>query len=240
MIDVRPSEDRGTADYGWLKPRYSFSFGHYYDPAHLGFGHLIVMNEDRIAPGGGFDTHGHRDMEIITYILDGGLAHKDSLGSGSVIRPGEVQLMRAGRGIRHSEYNHSKTDPVHLLQIWIVPSEKGLEPGYQQKSFREDIEAGDGLRLVVSPDGADGSLQIAQDARLYAGRIAGGASWTHPVADGRQYWLQVARGNVSLNGHDLGQGDGAAIRDGKAIEITADTEGEVLLFDLHHMDGAAR
>jgi redox-sensitive bicupin YhaK (pirin superfamily) len=231
MITLRPAAERGHANHGWLDSWHSFSFADYYDPRHMGFGPLRVINEDRVAGGAGFDTHGHRDMEIITYVLDGALEHKDSIGTGSVIRPGEIQLMTAGSGIRHSEYNHDKSAPVHLLQIWIEPDRRGVPPGYQQQTF-PDAERRDRLRLIVSPDGADGSLHILQDARLYAGTLGPGVELTHALAPGRRAWLQVARGAVALNGVALAAGDGAAVEGETALAVAAERGGEVLVFDM--------
>ena len=232
MMQVRQSEERGKANFGWLDSRHSFSFGDYHDPRHMGFGPLRVINEDWVKPGAGFDTHGHQDMEIVTYVLDGALEHKDSLGTGSVIRPGEVQRMTAGTGIRHSEYNPSKTEPVHLLQIWILPEQGGLTPSYEQKNFpAEDLQGR--LRLVASPDGRDGSVHIHQNAAIYAARLGADERIEVPVVPGRRYWLQIARGAVQANGAALKAGDGAAISEEAKIAL-ASTEGgtEVLLFDL--------
>jgi quercetin 2,3-dioxygenase len=231
MIAVRKADERGVANFGWLNSRHSFSFGHYYDPAHMGFRSLRVINEDRVVPGAGFDTHGHRDMEIISYVLDGALAHKDSLGTGSTIRPGEVQRMSAGTGIRHSEFNASKTEPVHFLQIWILPERDGLDPGYEQREFPLEEKKGR-LRLVASRDGRDGSVTMHQDADLYASVLAAGDRVTYDLAPGRHAWLQVARGAVTLNGQDLAQGDGAAVGSEDRLEIAANEESEILLFDL--------
>lgn len=232
MMDVRAGGDRGVSRTGWLDSRHSFSFGEYYDPAHMGFGALRVINEDRVAPGGGFPTHGHRDMEILTWVLAGGLAHRDSLGSGAVIRPGELQAMRAGTGIRHSEFNASDDQPVHFLQIWIIPERTGLRPGYAQQAFApEELEGR--LRLLASRDGRDGSLQIAQDVDLWAGRTpAEGGMLVHHPATGRRLWLQVARGAVRSGATTLNAGDGAAIEAAAEIRIEADGAAEVLLFDL--------
>ncbi|WP_119458253.1 pirin family protein [Rhodospirillaceae bacterium SYSU D60014] len=231
MIAVRKADERGVANFGWLNSRHSFSFGHYHDPAHMGFRSLRVINEDRVVPGAGFDTHGHRDMEIISYVLDGALAHKDSLGTGSTIRPGEVQRMSAGTGIRHSEFNASKTEPVHFLQIWILPERDSLDPGYEQREFPLAEKKGR-LRLVASRDGRDGSVTMHQDADLYASVLAAGETVTHRLAPGRHGWLQVARGTVTLNGESLAQGDGAAISDLRDLAIAAQEDSEVLLFDL--------
>jgi redox-sensitive bicupin YhaK (pirin superfamily) len=231
MIVLRRAEERGKANFGWLDARHTFSFGHYYDPRFMGCGPLRVINEDRVAPGGGFPTHPHADMEIITYILEGALEHRDSLGTGAVIRPGEVQRMSAGTGIRHSEFNASKTEPVHLLQIWIMPEREGIEPGYEQKRF--DLDAAKGkLLLVASRDGAEGSVKIHQDAARRAGRLAGGQRVRESLAPGRVAWLQMARGEASLNGERLRQGDGVAIRDERELEIVAEAGAEVLLFDM--------
>jgi len=232
MISVRHAEDRGTANFGWLNSQHTFSFGHYHDPQHMGFGPLRVINEDRVRAGAGFDTHGHRDMEIISYVLEGALEHKDSLGTGSVIRPGDVQVMSAGTGIRHSEFNHSKADPVHFLQIWIMPDREGLKPRYDQKAFPADEKRGR-LRLVASSDGADGSVVIHQDARLYASVLDMGERAVHELRPGRNVWVQVARGAVTVNGTALRTGDGAAVSNEAAISIEATTAGtEILLFDL--------
>ena len=231
MIDIRPSQERGGGDYGWLNTRHSFSFDQYYDPRHTGFRSLRVINEDVVAPGGGFPTHPHRDMEIITYVLQGALEHKDSLGTGSVIRPGDGQRMSAGRGIRHSEVNGSNTDPVHLLQIWIMPDRPGHEPSYEQKVFSNDEKRGR-LRLIAGPDGKDGSVTIHQDARLYVSLLGPGQSVTHELGKGRYAWLQVAKGSVELNGKKLRQGDGAAVENEPKLKIKGVEESEVLLFDL--------
>lgn len=227
MIQLRKANDRGHANHGWLDSWHTFSFADYHDPAHVQFSALRVINEDRVAPGEGFPTHPHRDMEIITYVLEGALEHKDSLGTGSVIRPGEVQRMSAGTGIRHSEFNHSRTEPVHFLQIWIIPDRQGVPPGYEQKRIGLDGQ----MRLVASPDGRDGSVTIHQDARIYAARLNGGEV-THALAPGRRAWLQVARGAVNLNGTTLQAGDGAGIESETALRLAADGSAEVLLFDL--------
>jgi redox-sensitive bicupin YhaK (pirin superfamily) len=232
MFEIRRSRDRGTANFGWLDSRHTFSFGEYHDPRHMGFGPLRVINEDRVSPGKGFGTHGHQDMEIISYVLEGALEHKDSIGTGSVIRPGDVQVMSAGTGIRHSEFNPSKTEPVHFLQIWIVPDREGIEPRYEQKSFR-DAEKRGRLRLVGSAQGNDGSVVIHQDVRLFAGRLNVGDQVAHALAAGRKGWLQVVRGAVNMNGHDLDAGDGAAIDGEPSLNVSAKTEGsEILVFDL--------
>ena len=231
MISVRRAEDRGVARRGWLDSRHTFSFGGYHDPDHMGFATLRVINEDEIQPGRGFATHGHRDMEIVTYILDGALEHRDGIGNGSVLRPGEVQRMSAGTGIEHSEFNPSPTDPVRLLQIWILPERTGLEPGYEQKSFAEHERRGT-LRLVGSRDGRDGALTIHQDVDLYAAILEDGAGVTHALRPGRKAWVQVARGAVRLNGRPLSQGDGAAVSDERTLTFTGTPDAEVLLFDM--------
>ncbi len=228
---IRRSSDRGHANHGWLNTRFSFSFADYYDEAHMGFRSLRVINDDWVAPGAGFDTHGHRDMEIVTYVLEGALEHKDSLGTGSVIRPGEVQRMTAGTGIMHSEFNHSKSEFVHLLQIWIEPERTGLAPGYEQREFALDERRGT-LRLVASRDGRDGSVTIHQDAALYAAVLAADESVSHALAPGRHAWLHVARGAANLNGHALTEGDGAGVSDEARLDITAQPDAEILLFDL--------
>jgi quercetin 2,3-dioxygenase len=231
MITIRRSDERGGGDYGWLKTHHTFSFNDYWDEKWMGFRSLRVINEDFVAPSGGFPTHPHRDMEIITYILSGKLEHKDSLGTGSVILPGDGQRMTAGRGIRHSEFNPSKTDPAHLLQIWILPDKQGYEPSYEQKSFPEAEKQGR-LRLIASKDGADGSVKINQDAKLFVVRLASGKEVTHPLGDQRHAWLQVAEGEVELNGQKLSQGDGAAVSQEKKLTIKGSKDAEVLLFDL--------
>lgn len=230
-IAVRRSEDRGRANFGWLDSKHTFSFGHYFDPEHMGFGPLRVINDDRVAPDGGFPTHPHSDMEIISYVLEGGLEHKDSIGTGSVIRPGDVQRMTAGSGVRHSEFNASKTDPVHFLQIWIVPEKIGLAPNYEQKSFPESEKRGQ-LRLVGSRDGRDGSVVIHQDVDLYATLLRDGESVSHDIAAGRGGWVQVARGSVLLNGETLNEGDGVAISSLGRVRLDALDDAEVLLFDM--------
>ena len=231
MISIRHSNERGGGNYGWLNTRHTFSFDQYYDPRFPGFRSLRVINEDEVAPGQGFPTHPHRDMEIITYVLEGALEHKDSLGTGSVIRPGDGQRMSAGRGIRHSERNASTTQPVHFLQIWIKPDSLGHEPSYEQKAFPNGEKRGK-LRLIASPDGADGSVSIHQDARLYVGLLAHGDEVTHNLNEGRYAWLQVAKGAVELNGKALRQGDGAAVSEEPALSIKGSEDAEVLLFDL--------
>lgn len=232
MIRVRRSADRGRADFGWLDSRHSFSFGEYYDPQHMGFGPLRVINEDRVAGGGGFPPHPHRDMEIISYVLEGALEHKDSTGGGSVIRPGDVQRMSAGTGIVHSEFNASKETPVHFLQIWVMPGKKGIAPGYDQKAFADE-EKKNRLRLVAAENGRDGALTIHQDADIYAGLLDAGAEVAHDLKKGRLSWVQVARGSVTVAGEALEQGDGVAIADVGRIDIRGGSNGaEVILFDM--------
>ena len=231
MITIRHGHERGDVDFGWLRSKHSFSFGHYYDPRHMGFRSLRVINEDRVAPGGGFDEHGHSDMEIISYVLDGALEHKDSLGTGAVIRPGEVQIMSAGTGIRHSEFNHSADEPVHFLQMWVLPRQAGIAPRYDQREFPAP-ERRNTLRLVVSPDSANGALGINADVSLYTGLLDAGASVTHRPAPGRHAWVQAVGGAVTVNGHALEAGDGAAISDEAQVDITAVDDAEVLVYDL--------
>ncbi len=231
MLAIRHAEERGLANFGWLESRHTFSFGHYYDPRFMGFGPLRVINEDRVQPGRGFDTHGHSDMEIISYVLDGALEHKDSMGTGSVIRPGDVQRMSAGTGVRHSEFNASDSDPVHFLQIWILPEQKGLTPGYEQKTFAPNQKRGR-LRLVGSRDGREGSVTIHQDVDLYAALLEDGVTLGHEFADGRKGWVQVARGSVLLNGSQLYPGDGVAMDGRSAITLAGSSGAEVLLFDM--------
>jgi quercetin 2,3-dioxygenase len=231
MIQIRSSEERGGGDHGWLKTHHTFSFSDYWDPKWMGFRSLRVINEDWVAPNNGFPTHPHRDMEIITYILEGKLEHKDSLGTGSVILPGDGQRMTAGSGIRHSEFNPSTTEAAHLLQIWITPEKGGLQPSYEQKSFPEEEKRGK-LRLIASRDAQNGSVKINQDAELYVSLLKPGEEVTHEFDPGRHGWLQVARGAVELNGKKLEQGDGAAISDEKKLSIKGRENAEVLLFDL--------
>jgi len=231
MIIHRKASERGHADFGWLDSHHSFSFGQYYDPSHMGFGALRVINDDRVAGGGGFDTHSHKDMEILSYVLEGGLAHRDSLGSGSVIRPGDVQLMSAGTGVRHSEFNASQDDPVHFLQIWIIPEKQGLQPSYAEQHFPE-AERRNRLRLIASSDARDGSLKIRQDAAIHASVLEAGASLSHSLKPCRRYWLQVAAGTLHVNGHALVEGDGLALAKEETLAITARTKSEFLLFDL--------
>lgn len=231
MFNVRPAEARGRADFGWLDSRHSFSFGDYYDPAHMGFRNLRVINEDRVAPGQGFGRHPHRDMEILSYVIEGALGHKDSMGNGSVIRPGEVQRMSAGTGVTHSEMNADPNNPVHFLQIWLLPERRGIEPGYEQKSF-SDAEKRGKLRLVASRDGRDGSVTIHSDVNLYASILSANENLRYELPAGRNAWLQVVRGAISLNGMRLGAGDGVAVSDESALEIAGREDAELLLFDL--------
>jgi redox-sensitive bicupin YhaK (pirin superfamily) len=231
MITIRKSEDRGHLNYGWLDTYHTFSFDQYYDAAHTHFRTLRVINEDRVAPGKGFPTHSHRDMEIITYILSGSLEHRDSMGNGSVIRPGDVQRMTAGTGVAHSEFNPDESEPVHLLQIWIMPNARNLAPGYEQKFFGE-AERQNKLRLITSPEGSDGSVKINQDARVYVSIVEPDAQLTHSLKKNRYAWLQVARGSVSINDMELNQGDGAAIHRENKLAIRAKDRAELLLFDL--------
>jgi redox-sensitive bicupin YhaK (pirin superfamily) len=231
MLDIRRSNERGYADHGWLKSFHTFSFADYFDPKHTEFGPLRVINEDRVAAGAGFGTHGHRDMEIISYVLDGELAHKDSLGSGSVIRPGDVQRMSAGRGVMHSEFNPSSERPVHFLQIWIQPNVRGIEPSYEEKRF-EPAEKRGRLRLIASPDATDGSVRIHQDARVYAGLFDGVEQATFDIPRGRKAYVHVARGSVSVNGTPLQAGDAAKLTDVNALRLSDGAQAEVLLFDL--------
>ena len=231
MIDVRKSADRGHAQHGWLDSFHSFSFADYHDPKHMGFGALRVINEDRVQPGQGFGTHGHRDMEIISYVLSGGLAHRDSMGNGSTIRPGDVQRMSAGTGVMHSEFNASDRDPVHFLQIWIEPARRGVKPGYEEKRFDPEAKRGR-LRLIASPDGADGSVTINQDARLYAAILDGADAVSHPVAEGRRVYVHVVKGEAQVNGQPLGGGDAIKLVAENQVRIGSAKDAEVLLFDL--------
>jgi redox-sensitive bicupin YhaK (pirin superfamily) len=231
MITVRPAAERGRTLWDWLDSRHTFSFGDYHDPRHMGFRALRVVNDDRVAPGGGFGTHAHRDMEIVTYVLDGALEHRDSLGTGSVIRPGDGQRMSAGTGIRHSEFNHSKTEPVRFLQIWILPERQGLAPGYEQRSFPVAEKRGR-WRLIAARDGRQGAVTVHQDVDLYATRLEPGERVAHRLAPGRHAWLQVATGAVALGGRRLAEGDGAAASEEPALEVVAHEPAELLLFDL--------
>ena len=232
MIQIRRAEERGHADHGWLNTYHTFSFSTYQDPEHTQFRSLRVMNEDWVAPDQGFGTHPHRDMEIVTYVLEGALEHKDSMGNGEVLRPGEFQRMSAGTGITHSEFNPSKTEPVHLYQIWLFPQQKGVEPSYEQKYFPED-ERQNQLRLVASQDAAEGSLLIHQDARIYLSSINAGKELSHPLTARRHAWLQVLRGSVSLDGHELKTSDGAAVSEESLLKILAKQPAEIMLFDLN-------
>ncbi len=230
MILVRSANERGHANHGWLDSYHTFSFGHYYDPKHTHFHALRVINDDTVAPGAGFGAHPHNDMEIVTYVTQGALEHKDSLGTGSVIRPGDVQRMSAGTGVTHSEYNHSQTESVKFLQIWIFPEQKGLEPSYEQKHFT-DAEKLNRLRLIASQDGRDGSLTIHQNASIYASKLEKGAMVEHQLVDGNSVWLHVVQGSLQLNGVALSGGDGVAVEQEKQLHITANAESEVLLFE---------
>jgi len=231
MITIRPSKQRGGGDHGWLNTRHSFSFDTYYDPRFMRFRSLRVINEDVVQPGHGFPMHPHRDMEIITYVLEGALEHRDSLGTGSVIRPGDGQRMSAGKGIRHSEKNPSLSDPAHLLQIWILPERPGLEPSYEQKAFPEEEKRGK-LRLIAAPGGEDDSVTIHQDAKLYVSLLQPGEEVSHQLGKGRHAWLQVAKGTVDLNGKSLTQGDGTAISNEQKLSVKGLESAEILLFDL--------
>jgi redox-sensitive bicupin YhaK (pirin superfamily) len=231
MIVLRPANERGRADFGWLDSRHTFSFGEYYDPRYMGFRALRVINEDRVKPGYGFGTHPHRDMEIISYVLEGSLAHKDSMGTGSVIRPGDVQRMSAGTGVLHSEMNPSETEGVHFLQIWLMPDTRGIPPSYEEKRF-ERAEKQGRLRLVASRDARDGALAIHQDVDLYSGVFDAGEGTRLDLRPGRHAWVQVAAGAVTLNGSTLSQGDGAAVSEEAALDLRASEDAEILVFDL--------
>lgn len=231
MFEIRKSTDRGHANHGWLDSYHSFSFGEYYDEQHMGFGPLRVINEDRVNAGGGFGTHGHRDMEIISYVLDGELAHKDSMGTGSVIRPGDVQRMSAGSGVRHSEFNHAKDQTTHFLQIWIQPNVTGIPPSYEEKNFTAEEKRGR-LRLIASSDGEDGSVLIHQDAKLYAGLFDGAEAASLNIAAGRLAYVHVARGTVTVNGVALKNGDALKLSDVASIDISGGQQAEVLVFDM--------
>ncbi|MFA6312011.1 MAG: pirin family protein [Sterolibacterium sp.] len=231
MFTLRKSQDRGYADHGWLKSYHSFSFADYYDPAHMGWGNLRVINEDRIAPGGGFGTHGHRDMEIISYVLSGSLAHQDNMGNGTAIPPGDVQRMSAGSGVMHSEFNHAADETTHFLQIWITPSESGIAPGYEQKSF-DPAEKRRRLRLVASPDGAGDSVTLHADASLYAGLLDGAESVTRPLNPARKAYVHLVRGTLKVNGQLLRQGDAALLADESTLVLADGKDAEVLVFDL--------
>lgn len=231
MIQVRKSADRGHANHGWLDTYHTFSFSTYQDRNHVHFRALRVMNEDRVAPGQGFGTHPHNDMEIVTYVLEGALEHKDSMGNGEVLRPGEFQRMTAGTGITHSEFNPSSTEPVHLYQIWLFPDQKGHTPSYEQKRFPDD-QLHNRLRVVASPDAEEGSLAIHQDAKIYLSKLDKGASIEQPIAESRHAWLQVLRGSVLLNGTPLATSDGAAVSEERLLKIEASEAAEIMLFDL--------
>jgi redox-sensitive bicupin YhaK (pirin superfamily) len=231
MQEIRRSEERGHADHGWLVSRHSFSFADYHDPEHVQFGPLRVINEDRVAPGGGFATHGHRDMEIVSYVLDGALEHKDSMGTGSVIRPGDVQRMSAGRGVLHSEFNASRSEPVHFLQIWILPELGGIAPSYEQKHFA-DAEKRGRLRLVAARGGRDGAVAIHQDANVYAGLFDGAERAALALAPGRRAYVHVARGTIVANGTTLAAGDALKLADVDSVQLERGKDAEVLVFDL--------
>jgi redox-sensitive bicupin YhaK (pirin superfamily) len=231
MLKVRKSEDRGVANFGWLDSKHTFSFGHYQDPAHMGVGPLRVINEDRVSAGRGFDSHGHRDMEIISYVLDGALEHKDSMGNGSVLRHGDVQRMSAGQGVVHSEFNHSKTEPVHFLQIWIQPNQVGAPAGYEEKHFDTASKKGQ-LRVVASPDGREGSVSIRQDASIYAAILGADDDLSFPLQPGRIGYVHVALGSLSVNGVALKAGDAVRIDDEAQVSLNGALDAEVLLFDL--------
>ena len=231
MITIRKSQERGHFDHGWLNTYFTFSFADYYDPQHVHFRTLRVLNDDRVAAGAGFPEHPHRDMEIVTYVLEGALEHRDSMGNGSVIKPGDIQYMSAGTGVTHSEFNASESEPAHLYQIWMFPEKQGLKPTYGQKNFSEAEKRGK-LRLLVSPDGRDGSVKIRQDNDLYATVLGAGESVKHELKPERHAYVQVARGSVTLNGTKLEEGDGAAISNEKTLELTGADKAEVLLFDL--------
>ncbi len=235
MLEIRKAADRGVANHGWLNSRHTFSFANYYDPKQVGFSDLLVINDDRVAPAQGFGKHPHRDMEIFSYVLEGALEHKDTMGTGSVIEPGDVQLMSAGRGVAHSEFNHSPTSPVHFLQIWIVPNQAGIAPEYQQQRFTAEEKRGR-LRKIISPDGSDNSLHIHQDARVYAGLFDGDESDTLTLAPNRYAYVHVARGSVTLNGVALGEGDGVRVRDETTLTLTNGSDAEVLVFDLRPVE----
>ncbi len=231
MLELRKANDRGVANLGWLQSRHTFSFGHYHDPAQQGFSDLLVINDDRVHARQGFGTHPHRDMEIFSYVLEGALEHKDSMGTGSVIRPGDVQMMSAGSGVRHSEYNASATEPVHFLQIWLMPGVKGVAPRYQQVHFDAAAKRGR-FRVIISPDGIDGSLSVYQDARVYAGLFDGAETGSVELAAHRYAYVHVARGSITLNGQRLAEGDGVRVRDERLLQFSDGNDAEVLVFDL--------
>ena len=229
-MKVRRGSERGHANYGWLDSHHTFSFANYYDPDHMGFRALRVINDDRVIGGEGFGTHPHRNMEIISYVVDGALEHKDSMGNGSVIRPGDVQRMRAGTGVTHSEYNHSRNETVRFLQIWLTPARAGLEPGYEQKFFGDERKGV--LRLVASPDGAEGSVQVEQEVSMYASVLANGQTVTHDLGRDRHAWLQIVRGTVKVGGVELSEGDGASFGEAQTLSISSVGDSELILFDL--------
>jgi redox-sensitive bicupin YhaK (pirin superfamily) len=231
MLRIRRSADRGYFDHGWLKTHHTFSFSSYYDPKHVNFRSLRVMNEDFVAPGQGFGEHGHKDMEIVTYVLEGALQHKDSLGNGEILRPGEFQRMTAGKGIRHSEFNPSGSEAVHLYQIWLLPERPGLTPSYEQRAF-DAAERDDRFRVVASPDARDGSLRIHQDATIHLATLSAGTTLPYAFAAGRHGWLQVLRGKVKIGSEALAEGDGLAISEEPRIDVASDGAAEVMLFDL--------
>jgi hypothetical protein len=233
MITLRKADERGYANHGWLQSHHSFSFADYYDPKHMGFGPLRVINDDHIAAGMGFGTHGHRDMEIITYVLEGAIAHKDSMGNGSTIRPGDVQRMSAGTGVQHSEFNPSNSDKTHMLQIWIQPAQQGIAPGYEEKHF-ERIEKQGNLRLIASPDGEDGAVMIHQDARLFVGLFNGPEQSELPLAANRLSYVHLARGELNVNGHALKAGDALMLQQEQLLSLSHGVNAEVLVFDLPH------
>jgi quercetin 2,3-dioxygenase len=238
MLDIRKADQRGKGEHGWLSSRHTFSFAQYHDPKQVGFSDLLVINDDRVAPGRGFGKHPHRDMEIFSYVLEGALEHADTMGTGSVIRPGDVQLMSAGTGVAHSEYNHSKSDPVHFMQIWIAPATNGAKPRYQQKHFSAEDKRG-ALRLIISPDGANDSLEVRQDARVYAGLFDGDEQATLELPENRFAYIHVARGSVTVNGTRLTEGDGARVRNESALTFSEGHDAEVLVFDLRPIEVSA-
>lgn len=231
MLEIRPASQRGSADFGWLKSQHTFSFGSYFDPKQSGFSDLLVINDDRVQGGRGFDTHGHRDMEIFSYVLDGALAHKDSMGTGSVIRPGDVQIMSAGTGVKHSEYNNLPDKITHFLQIWILPNQRGVAPRYQQQHFAPAEKRGQ-LRLIISPDGSEGSLSIYQDVRVYAGLFDGSEQQAFELPENRYAYIHIAKGELRVNGEQLTAGDGARIRNLRNLHFSDGNNAEILLFDL--------
>jgi redox-sensitive bicupin YhaK (pirin superfamily) len=231
MIRIRPGNERGHADHGWLDTYHTFSFANYYDPRHMGYRGLRVINDDRVAPGGGFPMHPHRDMEIVSYVVEGALEHRDSMGNGSVIRPGDVQRMSAGTGVTHSEFNPSEDEAMRLLQIWIEPRQEGTDPSYEQRNFTEEERRGR-LRRVASPDGADGSVTVQADATILASLLGPGDTVTHEIEDGRGVWIQIVRGSVRVEGELLREGDGVSVEQQTSVKIEGESEAEILLFDL--------